>query len=148
MSDSMQSIRVRGINEGHPPTTREWNEFEARLDKRPIRFISNGRPKKGREMLPLPAVTDEQAKANGPRLLSVLSRLCREISARGLLEDLIIAHAWCGALKAIDDASEWTPPEAVAASDSPIVHGESDAAAGVGETTAVEASPNKSSPGW
>jgi hypothetical protein len=143
MKDSMQSIRIRGINEGHPPTTREWNEFEARLDKTPIRFISNGVHKRGREMKPLPAVTDEQAKANAKRLLSVLSRLCREVSARGLLEDLVVAHAWVGALKAIDDASEWTPPEAVAASEPE--HGSDPQRES--ETTAVEAARNQSSPG-
>lgn len=146
MTDSMQSIRVRGINEGHPPTSREWMEFEARLDKRPVRFISNGRPKTGREMKPLPTVTEEQAQANATRLLSVLSRLCREVSARGLLEDLVVAHAWCSGIRAIIDASEWTPPEAVAASDSPTVHGESDTQR-ESETTAVEASLNQSSPG-
>jgi hypothetical protein len=144
MKDSMQSIRIRGINEGHPPTTREWNEFEARLDKRPIRFISNGLPKKGREMKPLPTVTDEQARANATRLLSVLSRLCREVSARGLLEDLVVAHAWCSGIKAIVDASEWTPPEAVAASepeDGSDQQRES-------ETTAAEATRNNAtSPG-
>ena len=133
MSDSMQSIRVRGINEGHPPTSREWMEFEARLDARPIRFVSNGVHKRGREMKPLPAVTDEQAQANATRLLSVLSRLCREVSARGLLEDLVVAHAWCSGIKAIVDASEWKTPEAVAASDSLLIDGESDPEAGDGE---------------
>jgi len=144
MSDSMQSIRIRGINDGHPPTSREWMEFEARLDKTPIRFISNGRPKKGREMKPLPTVTDEQAKANATRLLSVLSRLCREVSARGLLEDLVVAHAWCSGIKAIVDASEWTPPEAVAASEPEDGSDQQRESA----TTAVEATRNNAtSPG-
>jgi hypothetical protein len=66
------------------------------------------------------------------------------VSARGLLEDLVVAHAWCSGIKAIVDASEWKTPEAVAASepeDGSDPQRES-------ETTAAEATRNNAtSPG-
>jgi hypothetical protein len=109
------SCGEKSINAGGPPTTREWNEFEAHLDRRPIRFVSAGVAKTGRSMKQLPPVSDEQASACGPRLLAAVKRLTREVAERGLLEDLVVAHAWCGCIKAIKDASEYT--KAVAASE-------------------------------
>ena len=144
MTEYMQSVYVRGINDGHPPTTREWLEFEARLDKRPVRFISAGTPKTGRAMKRLPIVTDDQANASGPHLLRALAKLVETVAERGLLTDLVVAHAWLSAITAIESASRITP-EAVAALDSPSDSGESDPQR-ESETTAVEASLNQSSP--
>jgi len=134
------------LPQGRVPTTREWNEFEARLDKRPVRFISAGEQKTGRAMKRLPIVTDDQANASGPQMMRALAKLVGIIAERGLLTDLVVAHAWLSAIKAIELASRITP-EAVAAYDSPADQGESDAVAGVGETTAAEASRNKPTPG-
>ena len=129
------------LPQGRVPTTREWNEFEAHLDRRPIRFVSAGVAKTGRSMKQLPPVSDEQASACGPRLLAALKRLAREVAERGLLEDLVVAHAWCGCIKAIKDASEYK--EAVAASE-PVDGSDQQRAS---ETTAVEATRNQPSPG-
>lgn len=146
MTEYMQSVYVRGINDGHPPTTREWLEFEARLDKRPVRFISAGTPKTGRAMKRLPIVTDDQANASGPHLLRALAKLVETVAERGLLTDLVVAHTWLSAIKAIELAAGNSPSEAVAALDSPSDSGESDPQR-ESETTAVEASRNQSSPG-
>lgn len=94
-----------GINEGGPPSTFRWNEFEARLDKRVIKF-GGVTPREGRRMRPLPEVTKEQAEASGVALLRALQRLVREVSERGLLADLVVANAWLSGIRAIEDASK------------------------------------------
>lgn len=56
---------TRRINEGHPPTTREWNEFEARQGgigphrSRPAKGVGKRRHKRS-----LPMLTDEQIVAH------------------------------------------------------------------------------------
>lgn len=100
-----ETPRVRRINEGRPPTTFEWNEFEARLDKGVIKF-GGVNPREGRRMRPLPEVTKEQAEASGARLLRALQRLVSEVSERGLLTDLVVANAWLHGVRVIEEASE------------------------------------------
>lgn len=101
----MSQPHTRRINEGGPPTTFQWNEFEARLDKSVIRF-GGVNPREGRRMLPLPEVTSEQATASATQLLHALRRLVREVSERGLLADLVVANAWLHGVNAIEDASK------------------------------------------
>lgn len=116
MRDSFANVSpgLGSLPQGRVPTTTEWNEWQARLDKRPIRFVSAGVPKKGRTLKQFPDVSPDQARACGARLFAVLRRLCVTVSERGLLEDLVVAHAWAGAMTAIEDASKH---EAVAASE-------------------------------
>ena len=100
-----QPPREPRINEGGPPSTFRWNEFEARLDRGVIRF-GGVNPREGRRMRPLPEVTKEQAEASGVQLLRALQRLVREVSERGLLTDLVVANAWLHGVRVIEEASE------------------------------------------
>jgi hypothetical protein len=100
-----QPPREPRINEGGPPSTFRWNEFEARLDKGVVRF-GGVNPREGRRMRPLPEVTREQAEASGVQLLRALQRLVREVSERGLLTDLVVANAWLHGVQAIENASK------------------------------------------
>jgi hypothetical protein len=63
-------------------------------------------------------VTDDQARACGPKLLRALERLTREVAQRGQLDDLVLVSAWMGALRIIDLAAahvvEAAPTEEVA----------------------------------
>ena len=54
--------KERGINERHPPSTREWNEFEAKQDQRRYSPPKGGSTRRKRE--PLPMLTDEQVAAS------------------------------------------------------------------------------------
>jgi hypothetical protein len=92
------------LPEGRVPTTFEWNEFEERLDKRPVRFGPHDQ-RTGRRLRELPAVTEEQARARGPQLLAALSDLVREVAARDQLTDLVLVNSWIRALRAIDAAA-------------------------------------------
>lgn len=138
----------RRINECRPPTTGEWNEFERRQpdDMEPRRVAYKPRPRRAPPIVP--ALTPEQVAHHASRLheavVLLVESLDREIWDARWTNRLMHAHTFAHSM--LNHAAQWQPPEAVAASDSPIVHGESDAAAGVGETTAVEALPNKSSP--
>ena len=142
MKDSMQSIHVRGINEGHPPTTAEWNEFEARQGGvGPKR----SRPPKGGGVRPcpppLPMLTDEQIAANAKwiytRLVLLLDVLDRE-SWDGRWNNRLMS-AWLSARRTVRDAAKEsidgvarhlaqheTETEPAAGSDSPHIQGEAD----------------------
>ena len=107
MKDSMQSIHVRRIDEGHPPTTAEWNEFEARQGGvGPKR----SRPPKGGGVRPcpppLPMLTDEQIAANAKwiytRLVLLLDVLDRE-SWDGRWNNRLMA-AWLSARRTLNEA--------------------------------------------
>ena len=108
MSDSMQSIHVRGINERHPPTTAEWNEFEARQGEiGPHR----SRPAKGgkrRGPQPLPMLNDEQIAAHAKwiytRLVLLLDVLDRE-SWDGRWNNRLMS-AWLSARRTVRDAAK------------------------------------------
>lgn len=73
MKDSFFSIKVRGVNEGHPPTTAEWNEHEARQGEigpqrsRPAKGDGKPRQKPG-----LPMLTDQQIASNAKWLYADL----------------------------------------------------------------------------
>ena len=111
-------------------------------DRPPIRMpvrIRNG----GFHPMPLPLLTPEQARAASWSLYSVLVDLHNTLAERGHIDDMVTSHVWGLLRAAVRRASKI---EAVAASDSATVHAESDAVAGVGETTAAEASRNPSSP--
>jgi hypothetical protein len=109
MSDSMQSIRIRGINEGHPPTTAEWNEHEARQGaigpqrSRP----ANGGPRRG--PTPLPMLTDEQIVGNAKWLHARLVLLLDALDGEewdGRWNNRLMA-AWLSARRSIRDAATW-----------------------------------------
>jgi len=111
-------------------------------DRPPIRMpsrVSNG----GFQPMPMATLTPEQARAAGWDLYRAIVALDQVLAERGQLTDAIVVNVWGSARATVRRASK---VEAVAASDSPTT-GESDAAAGVGETTAVEAARNQSSPG-
>ena len=103
-------------------------------------------PRRGPD--PLPALTPEQIAHKAEHLYQSLTLLVEALDlekwdARWTNR---LMQAWLQARNVVKWSSKWTPPEAVAASDSATVHAESDAVAGVGETTAAEASRNPSSP--
>lgn len=132
-------------------STFTYIEEEARLeaseirvgDRLPVRMpvmVRNG----GFQPMPLPLLTPEQARAASWELYSVLVDLHNTLAERGHIDDLVTSHVWGLLRAAVRRASKI---EVVAASDLATVHAESDAAAGVGETTAVEATCNQVSPG-
>ncbi len=109
MSDSHFSIKVRGINEGHPPTTGEWNEHEARQGEigpqrsRPAK----GGPRKG--PTPLPLLTDEQIAHEAKWLYARLNVLIDALDAEkwdGRWTNKLM-QAWLSARRTIKDASTW-----------------------------------------
>jgi hypothetical protein len=79
-------------------------------------------------------VSPEQARAAGWQFLERLTDLVNVLSERGLLTDLVVARAWVAARSEVRRASEINA--AVAAANP--ADG-SDAAAGVGKTTAAVA---------
>jgi hypothetical protein len=111
-------------------------------DRPPIRMpvcVRNG----GFHPTPIATLTPEQARAAGWELYNAIVHLDQVLAERGQLTDAVIVNVWGGARVAVRRASK---VEAVAASDSVNTTTESDAAAGVGETTAVDATGNPSSP--
>jgi hypothetical protein len=130
----------RGINEGHPPSTGEWNEFEARqpdlVPQRRPAFRTQGR----RVPPPIPVLTPEQIAHHATQLhaaaLLMVEALDRELWDARWTNRLMQAHTI--ARSTLIHAGAWQPPEAVAASDSPSDSGESDPQR-ESETTAVEA---------
>jgi hypothetical protein len=137
----------RRINEHRPPTTHEWNEFERRQpdDMEPRRVASKPRPRRAPPVIP--ALTPEQVAHHAKHLheavVLLVESLDREVWDARWTNRLMHAHTFAHSM--LDHAAQWTPPEAVAASDSPTVHGDSDPQR-ESETTAVEASLNQSSP--
>jgi hypothetical protein len=130
----------------HVNATRTYIEDEARHeasaiklgDRPPIRMpvrIVNG----GFHPMPLPVLTRAQAQAAGWPLYCALLNLHNVLAERGQVADLVISNVWGRARAAVRRASQ----EAVAASepaDGSDPKRES-------ETTAVEATRNKPSPG-
>lgn len=97
MRESFASVGQRGINEGHPPTTREWNEHEARQDRRVLRAAGKAATE-GRDPAPLPELTDEQLARSARSLYAALRRLVHEVGVDGHRAwSLRTAAAWCGA---------------------------------------------------
>ena len=105
-------MRDGRINEGGPPTTKDWNEHEARQEQLPgadrlfVR-LGKGTPK------PLPELTPEQIAGNAVRLERGL-RYCLE--ALGMepwdgrwSNRLMHAHHFGRAV--VLDAAQWTQPE-------------------------------------
>jgi hypothetical protein len=97
MKPSLSNIGTRGINEGHPPTTREWNEHEARQDRTVLRATGKAATE-GRDPAPLPELTDEQLARSARSLYAALRRLVHEVGVDGHRAwSLRTAAAWCGA---------------------------------------------------
>jgi hypothetical protein len=100
------------INEGGPPTTREWNEHEARQEQLPgadrlFVYLGKGTPHA------LPELTPEQIAGRADRLEKAL-RMCMEALAREPWDErwtnrLMQAHDY--GRKVITEASTWTQPE-------------------------------------
>jgi len=100
------------INAGGPPTTREWNEFEARQPSLPgsdrLRMtLPKGTPK------PLPEATPEQISGTAARLYKAL-RLCVEALDREPWDGrwgnrLMQAHTY--GRQTLEDAATFTQPE-------------------------------------
>jgi hypothetical protein len=108
-------------------------------DRPPIRMpsrVSNG----GFQPMPMATLTPEQARAAGWELYKAIVALDQVLAERGQLTDAIVVNVWGSARATVRRASK---VEAVAASepeDGSDPQRES-------ETTAVDASPNPSSPG-
>ena len=101
--------RERNINERHPPSTGEWNEFEARQGGiAPTR----SRPAKGgsrrNSPKPLPMLTDEQIVANAKwihaRLVLLIDALDGE-AWDGRWNNRLMA-AWLSARRTLNDAAK------------------------------------------
>lgn len=100
------------INLGCPPTTHEWNEYEARQEQLPGAdrlFVCFG---KGTPPA-LPELTPEQIAGRADRLEKAL-RMCMEALAREPWDErwtnrLMQAHDY--GRKVITEASTWTQPE-------------------------------------
>ena len=89
---------------------------------------------------PMPTLTEEQIAHKATWLygrLRVLVAALDDEQWDGRWGNKLMS-AWLSARRTIRDAATWTPPEAVAASDSPSDSGESDPQR-ESETTAVEA---------
>ena len=101
------------INEGGPPTTHEWNEYEARLrDEQPApsmhrhRVQGSGRPKQ------LPELTPEQIAGCAARIEKAL-RMATEALDREVWDGrwgnrLMQAHTYGRTV--LEEASTWTAP--------------------------------------
>jgi hypothetical protein len=100
------------INEGCPPTTHEWNEYEARQEPLPGSNRVRVRLPKGTPA-PIPEATPEQIAGTATRLYIAL-RLCVEALDREPWDGrwgnrLMQAHTYGhGVLEA---AAQWTQPE-------------------------------------
>lgn len=100
------------INEGSPPSTHEWNEWEARQEQLPgsdrLRMrLPKGTPK------PIPDATPEQIAGTATRLYKAL-RLCVEALDREPWDGrwgnrLMQAHTYGHAV--LEAAATWTQPE-------------------------------------
>ena len=125
----------RDINCGGPPTTYEWNEWEAKQrDPMEQRRVA-AKPVKRRPPPLIPELTPEQIARHANALHScvvlLVEALDRELWDARWTNRLMHAHTVSHSM--LTHAAAWQPPsEAVAASDSPCSSGESDAAAGVG----------------
>lgn len=133
-------MTTRRINEGHPPSTGEWNEFEARQpDLVPQRRRASA-TRARRAPPPIPVLTPEQIAHHATQLHSaavlMVEALDRELWDARWTNRLMQAHTI--ARSTLIHAGAWQPPEAVAASDSPQADGESDPQR-ESATTAVEA---------
>jgi hypothetical protein len=105
-------MRQGRINEGCPPTTHEWNEFERRQEPLPgadrLRMtLPKGTPK------PLPEATPEQITGTAARLYIAL-RLCVEALDREPWDGrwgnrLMQAHTYGHGV--LEYAAQWTQPE-------------------------------------
>ena len=100
----------RGINEGHPPTTREWNEFEARqpeVFERRRRAAPKPTGRRGPD--PLPMLTDAQiarkAKWIHARLVLLIDALDGEEWDGRWTNKLM--SAWLAARNTVEDAATW-----------------------------------------
>lgn len=99
----------RRINEGHPPTTREWNEFEARQPQVFERRRAAAKPAGRRAPAPLPMLTDEQIAGNAKWLHARLVLLLDALDAEtwdGRWNNRLMA-AWLSARASIKDAATW-----------------------------------------
>jgi len=135
MKKSTQSVYVRGMNEGHPPTTREWNEFEAKQSDGLEERRAGGKPRTRRPPPKVPELTPEQIAHYATQIHSavvlLVEALDRELWDARWTNRLMHAHTIAHSM--LTHAAAWQPPqEAIAASDSATVPTESDAAAGVG----------------
>ena len=100
------------INLGCPPTTHEWNKWEARQEQLPgsdrlFVYLGKGTPPA------LPELTPEQMVGRADRLEKAL-RMCMEALAREPWDGrwsnrLMQAHDY--GRKVITEASTWTQPE-------------------------------------
>jgi hypothetical protein len=100
----------RRINEGHPPSTGEWNEFEAR---QPEVFERRSRaapkPTGRRGPTPLPMLTDGQIVGNAKWLHARLVLLLDALDGEewdGRWNNRLMA-AWLSARRSIRDAATW-----------------------------------------
>jgi hypothetical protein len=100
----------RRINEGHPPTTREWNEFEARqpeVFERRRRAAPKPTGRRGPD--PLPMLTDAQiarkAKWIHARLVLLIDALDGEEWDGRWTNKLM--SAWLAARNTVEDAATW-----------------------------------------
>jgi hypothetical protein len=100
----------RRINEGHPPSTGEWNEFEARqpevFERRP-RAAPKPTGRRGPD--PLPMLTDAQiarkAKWIHARLVLLIDALDGE-EWDGRWTNRLMS-AWLAARNTVEDAATW-----------------------------------------
>jgi hypothetical protein len=100
----------RGINEGHPPSTGEWNEFEARqpeVFERRRRAAPKPTGRRGPD--PLPMLTDAQiarkAKWIHARLVLLIDALDGEEWDGRWTNKLM--SAWLAARNTVEDAATW-----------------------------------------
>jgi hypothetical protein len=100
----------RGINEGHPPTTREWNEFEARqpeVFERRRRAAPKPTGRRGPD--PLPMLTDAQIARKATwihaRLVLLIDALDGEEWDGRWTNKLM--SAWLAARNTVEDAATW-----------------------------------------
>ena len=105
-------MRDGKINEGGPPTTRDWNEHEARFDDLSPKVLRNRVTPRGKAD-PLPELTPEQVAGRAVRLEKALRRLVEAFDVvawdsrwTSRLND---AHSY--GRKVIEEASAWTQPE-------------------------------------
>ena len=105
-------MRNGNINEGGPPTTHQWNEWEAKHQPLPgsdrLRMkLPPGKP------APIPDATPEQIAGTATRLYKAL-RLCVEALDREPWDGrwgnrLMQAHSYGHSV--LEDAAKWTQPE-------------------------------------
>ena len=102
-------MSTRGINEGHPPSTGEWNEWEARQPQVFDRRRAGSKPAARRGPDPLPMLTDEQvagkAKWIHARLVLLIDALDAETWDGRWTNRLM--SAWLAARNTLEDAATW-----------------------------------------